>query len=70
MENIIQEYANPLALDDAYAASPKVSFKFPYEAAFFFVGGVEGHNSPLVGLGLHIHEVLFFKITHNTTHSR
>ena len=30
----IQEYANPLALDDAHAALPKVSFKFPYEAAY------------------------------------
>jgi hypothetical protein len=30
----IQEYANSLALDDTYAASPKVSFKFPYDAAY------------------------------------
>jgi hypothetical protein len=30
----IQEYTKPLALDDAYAASPKVSVKFPYEAAY------------------------------------
>jgi hypothetical protein len=28
----IQEYA--LTLDDAYVASPKVSFKFPYDAAY------------------------------------
>jgi hypothetical protein len=30
----IQEYANPLALDDAYAASPKVCFKFPYDVTY------------------------------------
>ena len=36
----IQEYANPLTLDDAYAALPKVSFRFPYEAAY--IQGVPG----------------------------